>query len=66
MSFLAKPVPILAGLALRPGGQKASGSRNWPAGSAKAVALIVIMLITVTFYLWSTNRGRATRDVSVL
>ena len=42
------------------------GSRNWPAGSAKAVALIVIMLITVTFYLWSTNRGRATRDVSVL
>jgi spermidine/putrescine transport system permease protein len=42
------------------------GSRNWPAGSAKAVALIVIMLITVTFYLWSTNRGRTTRDVSLL
>jgi spermidine/putrescine transport system permease protein len=41
-------------------------SRNWPAGSAKAVVLIAIMLITVTFYLWFTNRGRRTRDVSVL
>jgi spermidine/putrescine transport system permease protein len=41
-------------------------SRDWPAGSAKAVVLIAIMLITVTFYVWSTNRGRATRDVSLL
>lgn len=41
-------------------------SRNWPAGSAKAVVLIAIMLITVTFYLWFSNRGRRTRDVSVL
>ena len=41
-------------------------SRNWPAGSAKAVVLIAIMLITVTFYTWSTNRGRASREVSVL
>jgi spermidine/putrescine transport system permease protein len=41
-------------------------SRDWPAGSAKAVVLIVIMLITVSFYLWLTNRGRRTRDVSVL
>jgi hypothetical protein len=24
------------------------------------------MLITVTFYVWFTNRGRTTRDVSVL
>jgi spermidine/putrescine transport system permease protein len=41
-------------------------SRDWPAGSAKAVVLIAIMLVTVTFYVWSTNRGRATRDVSLL
>jgi spermidine/putrescine transport system permease protein len=41
-------------------------SRDWPAGSAKAVVLIAIMLVTVTFYLWATNRGRRTRDVSVL
>jgi spermidine/putrescine transport system permease protein len=42
------------------------GSRNWPAGSAKAVVLIAIMLISVTFYVWTTTRGRASRDVSVL
>jgi spermidine/putrescine transport system permease protein len=41
-------------------------SRDWPAGSAKAVVLIAIMLITVSFYVWATNRGRRTRDVSVL
>jgi spermidine/putrescine transport system permease protein len=41
-------------------------SRDWPAGSAKAVGLILIMLISVTFYLWTTNRGRRTRDVSLL
>jgi len=41
-------------------------SRNWPAGSAKAVVLIAIMLVSVSFYLWATNRGRRTRDVSVL
>lgn len=41
-------------------------SRNWPAGSAKAVGLIAIMLISVTFYLWSANRGRRTREVSIL
>ena len=42
------------------------GSRNWPAGSAKAVVLIAIMLISVTFYVWTTTRGRRGRDVSVL
>jgi spermidine/putrescine transport system permease protein len=42
------------------------GSRNWPAGSAKAVVLIVIMLISVTFYVWTTTRGRVGREVSVL
>jgi spermidine/putrescine transport system permease protein len=41
-------------------------ARNWPSGSAQAVGLIVVMLITVTFYLWFTNRGRQVRDVSVL
>jgi spermidine/putrescine transport system permease protein len=41
-------------------------ARNWPAGSAKAVVLIVVMLITLMFYLWFLNRGRRTRDVSVL
>ena len=30
------------------------------------VILIVIMLISVTFYLWTINRGRRTRDVSML
>jgi spermidine/putrescine transport system permease protein len=41
-------------------------SRNWPAGSAKAVVLIAIMLVSVTFYVWTTSRGRAGRDESVL
>ena len=41
-------------------------TRNWPFGSAMAVGLIFVMLITITFYLWFVNRGRASRDVSVL
>jgi spermidine/putrescine transport system permease protein len=41
-------------------------SRDWPAGSAKAVVLIAIMVVSVTFYVWFTQRGRRTRDVSVL
>ena len=41
-------------------------ARNWPLGSAKAVVLIAIMLITITLYVWFVNRGRKTRDVSVL
>ncbi|HEY7590320.1 MAG TPA: ABC transporter permease [Candidatus Limnocylindrales bacterium] len=40
--------------------------RNWPAGAAKAVVLIAVMLVTVTFYLWFINRGRRTREASVL
>ena len=40
--------------------------RNWPEGSARAVILIAIMLISVTFYLWFTNRGRKSREVTVL
>jgi spermidine/putrescine transport system permease protein len=41
-------------------------ARNWPLGSAKAVVLIGIMLITITVYVWFVNRGHQTRDVSVL
>jgi spermidine/putrescine transport system permease protein len=41
-------------------------ARNWPQGSAYAVMLILIMLISISFYLWFTSRGRKTRDVSVL
>jgi spermidine/putrescine transport system permease protein len=41
-------------------------SRNWPEGAARAVVLILIMLISIVFYLWFANRGRKTRDVSVI
>jgi len=41
-------------------------ARNWPAGSAQAVGLMVVMFVTVTFYLWFTNRGRQVREQSVL
>jgi hypothetical protein len=30
------------------------------------VLLILVMLITITFYVWFVNRGRHGRDVSVL
>lgn len=41
-------------------------SRNWPQGSARAVVLIAMMLVSVVFYVWFVNRGRRSRDVSVL
>ena len=41
-------------------------SRNWPEGAARAVVLILIMLVSVIFYLWFANRGRKTREVSVI
>lgn len=41
-------------------------ARNWPEGAARAVILILIMLVSVIFYLWFANRGRRTREVSVL
>ena len=41
-------------------------ARNWPEGAARAVVLILIMLVTITFYLWFSSRGRKTREVSVL
>ena len=41
-------------------------ARHWPAGSAKAVGLIAVMMVSITLYLWFLNRGRKVRDVSVL
>jgi spermidine/putrescine transport system permease protein len=41
-------------------------ARNWPNGSARAVGLILIMFVTISVYLWFVNRGRQTREVSVL
>lgn len=41
-------------------------ARNWPSGSARAVGLIIIMFVTISLYLWFVNRGRKTREVSVL
>jgi len=41
-------------------------TRNWPFGSAMAVLLIVVMLFTVSLYVWFVNRGRTVREVSVL
>ena len=37
-----------------------------PHRKALAVGLIAVMLVTVTFYLWFVNRGRRTRETSVL
>ena len=41
-------------------------ARNWPSGSARAVFLIIIMIVTIAGYLWFVNRGRQSREVSVL
>jgi len=41
-------------------------ARNCPNGAARAVGLILIMLITITGYLWFVNRGRRSREVSLL
>jgi spermidine/putrescine transport system permease protein len=41
-------------------------ARDWPGGAAKAVVLILVMLIAISVYLWFTNRGRRTREVSVV
>jgi spermidine/putrescine transport system permease protein len=40
--------------------------RNWPSGAAKAVGLIALMFVTISAYLWFVNRGRKSREVSVL
>jgi spermidine/putrescine transport system permease protein len=41
-------------------------ARNWPVGSAYAVILILIMVVSISFYLWFTGRGQKSRDVSLL
>jgi spermidine/putrescine transport system permease protein len=41
-------------------------SRNWPFGSAIAVALVAIMLVTVTFYMRMTMGGKTGRDESLM
>src|SRR5215204_421891 len=41
-------------------------ARNWPNGAARAVFLILIMFVTIAAYLWFVNRGRRTREVSML
>ena len=41
-------------------------SRNWPFGSAVAITLVVIMLITVSLYMRMTLRSSAGRDESLM
>jgi spermidine/putrescine transport system permease protein len=41
-------------------------ARDWPGGAAKAVSLIILMLVAISFYLWFVNRGRKSRDVSIV
>jgi len=41
-------------------------SRNWPLGSAMAVALILVVLIAVSLYLWFGSRFGVRREVSLL
>ena len=41
-------------------------ARNWPSGAALAVALIIVMLVAISLYLWYLSRGRRDREVSVL
>ncbi len=41
-------------------------SRNWPFGAAVSVTLVVIMLITVSFYMRMTMHGKTGRDESLM
>ncbi len=41
-------------------------SRNWPFGSAVAVTLVIIMLVTVSLYMRFTMGGRTGRNVSIM
>jgi len=41
-------------------------SRNWPFGSAVAVALVVIMLVAIALYLSLVGRERGRQDVSII
>jgi spermidine/putrescine transport system permease protein len=41
-------------------------SRNWPFGSAVAVTLVIIMLVTVSLYMRFTTGGKTGRDESIM
>jgi len=41
-------------------------SRNWPFGSALAVTLVIIMLVTVTLYMRLTRGSKTGRDESIM
>ncbi|MCP4070279.1 MAG: ABC transporter permease [Hyphomicrobiales bacterium] len=41
-------------------------SRNWPFGSAVAVMLVIIMLVTVSLYMRFTMGGKSGRDTSIM
>ena len=41
-------------------------SRNWPFGSAVAVTLVIIMLVTVTLYMRFAMGGKSGRDDSIM
>ena len=41
-------------------------SLNWPYGSACAMALVIIMLVTVTLYLRATAATGGRRDASLI
>ncbi len=41
-------------------------SRNWPFGSAVSIALVMIMLVTVSFYMRMTLRSKTGRDESLM
>jgi len=41
-------------------------SRNWAFGSAVAISLVIVMLLTVSVYLYFAARGRQRVDVSVI
>src|SRR3954453_24173131 len=41
-------------------------ARDWPGGAAKAVTLIILMLVSSTFYLWFVSRVPRGREVSVV
>jgi spermidine/putrescine transport system permease protein len=41
-------------------------SRNWPLGSAVAIALVVMMLVAIALYLLAVGRERGRRDVSLV
>jgi spermidine/putrescine transport system permease protein len=41
-------------------------SRNWPFGSAVAIALVIIMLVAIALYLSLVGRERGRQDISII